>query len=162
MREYGLSCIADGSVRAQTPTEGNSDTRYQNDKYKYFSTQKVTLENLSYRLTHIHVIYICTRLFTADLLKWQNGDQTKHLINRESSLDKLWYKHSMWILYSHEQILNKEYFYVLFWEDLQDILLSQVIRDKRRMYKAFQIWHKSEGKEDKTIYVHLFYIKNSG
>lgn len=95
VREYGLSCIADGSVRAQTPTEGNSDTHYQNDKYKYFSTQKVTLENLFYRLTHTHVIHICTRLFTADLLKWQNGDKTKHLINRESSLDKLWYKHRM-------------------------------------------------------------------
>lgn len=68
----------------------------------------------------------------------------------------------MWILYSHEQILNKEYFYVLLWEDLQDILLNQVIRDKRTIYKAFQIWHKSEGKEDKNIHVHLFYIKNSG
>ena len=67
----------------------------------------------------------------------------------------------MWILYSHEQILNKEYFYVLFWEDLQDILLSQVIRDKRIMCKAFQILHKSEGKEDKNTYVHLFYIENS-
>ena len=29
------------------------------------------------------------------------------------------------------------------------------------MYKAFQILHKSEGKEDKNIYVHLFYIENS-
>lgn len=68
----------------------------------------------------------------------------------------------MWILYSHEQILNKEYFYVILWEDFQDILLSQVIRDKRIKYNAFQTWHKSEGKEDKNIYVHLFHIKNSG
>lgn len=62
--------------KGTTPTEGNSDTFYQNDKYKDFSTQKVTLENLSYRLTHIHVVFIRRRLFTTDLFemaKWESN-----------------------------------------------------------------------------------------